>query len=334
MNLRHHKKYFVTCLILILASAFLSGCGTERQDVDNAYQIYETTEEYVSIGTSSSDSELSLFASDLCVGGTENTESDSVIAECAESAAVFMVDSGEITYAQNIYEKIYPASTTKILTAYLALTYGDLDETLTVSSEAIEELDPSSSVCGLEIGDQITLRQALYGLMLPSGNDAANVIAEAISGSTEAFADLMNETAQALGATHSNFVNANGLPDDEHYTTAYDMYLIFNEAIKNEDFVSIISTTSYEAAYLDANGNTVTKTWNNSNGYLSGLYSQPEGITVIGGKTGTTSEAGSCLVLYSENESGLPVISVVFKGNTRSDLYKMMTQMLSNYTDN
>jgi len=300
--------------------------------VENAYQIYDTTEEYASIGNLSSGSDLSLFASELCVGGTENTESDEVTAEYAESAAVFLVDSGEITYSQNIYEKNYPASTTKILTAYLALTYGDMDQVLTVSDAAIDDLDPSSSVCGLEKGDQITLREALYGLMLCSGNDAANVIAEAISGSTEAFADLMNEEAQALGATHSHFVNPHGLPDDDHYTTAYDLYLIFNAAIQNEDFVDIISATSHDTSYLDADGNTVTQTWDNTNGYLTGTYSQPDGVTVIGGKTGTTNAAGYCLVLYSTNESGAPVISIVMKGNTRAEMYTIMSQMLSAFS--
>ncbi|MCC8152077.1 MAG: D-alanyl-D-alanine carboxypeptidase [Lachnospiraceae bacterium] len=330
--MKYVEKQIAFLLIFVLCSSvFLTGCK-ERQDVENAYQIYETTEEYVSIGNTESGSELSLFASDLCVGGTENTESDEVNAECAESAAVFQLNSGEITYSQNIYEKNYPASTTKILTAYLALTYGDPNQVLTVSDEAIDDLDPSSSVCGLEKGDQITLREALYGLMLRSGNDAANVIAEAISGSTEEFADLMNEAAQALGATHSHFVNPHGLPDDDHYTTAYDLYLIFNAAIQNEDFVDIISTISHDASYLDAEGNTVTQTWTNTNGYLSGTYAQPDGVTVIGGKTGTTGAAGYCLVLYSTNKSGEPVISIVMKGNTRFDMYTIMSQMLSAFS--
>ncbi|MCD8324746.1 MAG: D-alanyl-D-alanine carboxypeptidase [Clostridiales bacterium] len=330
-NIKHRMYWFVG--IAFAMSVLLTGCGTDRQDVESAYQIYDTTEAYLSGSASSSDSVLELFASDLCVGGTENTESANVIAECAESAAVFQVESGEITYSQNIYEKNYPASTTKILTALIALEYGDLDQLLTVSDAAIDDLDSSSSVCGLEKGDQITLREALYGLMLCSGNDAANVIAENIAGSTEAFADLMNAKAQELGATHSHFVNAHGLPDEDHYTTAYDLYLIFNEAVKNEDFVTIISTTSHEASYLDASGNTVTQTWANTNGYLTGTYEMPEGVTVIGGKTGTTAAAGYCLVLYSTNEADSPIISVVMKGNSRSDMYKIMTQILTNFAN-
>ena len=318
--------------LAVILCVSLAGC-TQRTDVADAYLLYETTAEYSTLGNTSSSGNGTLFASDLCVGGTENTESDQVISECAESAGVFMVNQGEITYSQNIYEKKYPASTTKILTAYVALKYGDPDQVLTASENAINTLDPASSVCGLKVGDQITLREALYGLMLRSGNDAANVIAEGVSGSIDAFVQLMNSEALALGATGSHFMNPSGLPDENHYTTAYDLYLIFNAAIQNEEFVNLISSTSHDTSYLDAGGNTVTATWTNSNGYLSGAYKQPEGVTVIGGKTGTTQDAGYCLVLYSQNESGEPVISVVLKGNSRGDLYKIMTQMLSNFSN-
>lgn len=330
-NVKQCKKAGV---FLVAAVFCFTICGcTQRKDVEDAYQLYDTTREYSSLGTSGEAGEVGLFADDLCVGGIENTQSDNVIAECAESAGVFVVNKGEITYSQNIYEKHYPASTTKILTAYLALKYGDPDQVLTVSETAIDSLDPASSVCGLKIGDQITLREALYGLMLRSGNDAANVIAEGVSGSIDSFVDLMNREAVSLGAIGSHFMNPSGLPDENHYTTAYDLYLIFNAAVQNEDFVNLISTKSHETSYLDADGNTVTQTWNNTNGYLTGAYKQPEGVTVIGGKTGTTQDAGYCLVLYSKNESEEPVISVALKGNSKGDLYKIMTQMLSNFAN-
>lgn len=329
------KKWIKTGMILCLTAALcVSVCGcTKRTDLEDAYQLYDTTAEYSTLRTGDSSGGAALFAADLCVGGTENTRSDQVIAECAESAGVFLVSQGQVSYAQNIYEKMYPASTTKILTAYVALKYGDLDQTLTVSEYAIESLDPASSVCGLKIGDKITLREALYGLMLRSGNDAANVIAEGISGSMDAFVELMNREALALGATGSHFMNPSGLPDENHYTTAYDLYLIFHAATLNEEFVNIISTKSHDTSYLDANGGTVSQTWNNSNGYLTGAYKQPEGVTVVGGKTGTTQAAGYCLVLYSQNQSGQPVISVVLKGNSKGDLYKIMSQMLSNFSN-
>ncbi len=327
------RKFSGISLALLLAAGLVLGGCSSRADVENAYSLYEATSSYASVAgvTVSAGAELDLFAASLCVGGTTNTQTELTAASYAATAAVFVLTDTDVAYAQNIYEKRYPASTTKILTAYVALKYGDLDQQLTVSESALADLDPASSVCGLNAGDQLTLRQALYGLMLCSGNDAANVIAESIAGSVEDFAALMNQEAAALGATNSHFVNPHGLPDEDHYTTAYDLYLIFSAAIADEDFLEIISTTSYVAAYTDGDGAKVTQTWNNTNGYLSGTYEMPEGITVIGGKTGTTNAAGYCLVLYSENSAAEPVISIVMKGNTRSDMYSLMTQILANY---
>lgn len=316
---------------ILLACAMLGGC-TSREELENAYQVYDTSDCY-QLTNSTVQKQVTLMAEDLCVGGAENTVSDAVDADYAESAAVFSVDDEEITYAKNIYEKRYPASTTKILTAYIALKYGNLDDTLTVSSEAIDSLMYGSSICGLKAGDTLTLDQALYGLMLCSGNDAANVIAEHISGSTEKFAELMNEEALALGATQSHFTNAHGLPDENHYTTAYDLYLIFNAAIQDERFVNYISTKTYETSYQDASGETVDQVWVNTNGYLKGTYDEPENVTVVGGKTGTTGDAGSCLVLLSRNQSDKPVISIILKGDSKSHLYTLMTELLTNFSN-
>ena len=216
---------------------------------------------------------------------------------------------------------------------YGKLSGRNLDDVLTVSSDAVNTLMSGSSICGLKPGDQLTLDQALYGLMLCSGNDAANVIAEYISGSTDKFAELMNKEAQALGATQSHFVNPHGLPDDNHYTTAYDLYLIFNAAIKDDRFVNYISTKKYTTSYTDASGAQVNQVWVNTNGYLKGTYDMPENVTVIGGKTGTTEAAGSCLVLYSESQDKKPYISIVLKGNSKKELYTLMTELLTNYSN-
>lgn len=316
---------------VLLLCVMLGGC-TSREELADAYQVYDTSDCY-QLTSSTVQKQVTLMAEDLCVGGTENTVSDAVNADYAKSAAVFSVDDEEITYAQNIYEKRYPASTTKILTAYIALKYGKLDDTLTVSSEAIDSLMSGSSICGLQAGDTLTLDQALYGLMLCSGNDAANVIAEYISGSTDEFAELMNKEAWALGATQSHFTNAHGLPDENHYTTAYDLYLIFNAAIQDERFVNYISTKTYETSYENASGETVNQVWVNTNGYLKGTYDEPENVTVVGGKTGTTGDAGSCLVLLSRNQSDKPIISIVLKGDSKNHLYTLMTEMLTNFSN-
>ncbi len=336
MNTKHLVKR--SCLLIPLVSAILlaAGCGTERSELPNAYEVYGTTSEYLPTGEQTfefTSEKTEMFASDLCVGGTENTEGSPSSTEHAQTAAVFVVDDGDITYAKDIYAKRYPASTTKILTAYLALKYGDLDQTVTVSDTAMQGLGDDSSLCHINAGDQLTLRDLLYGMLLVSGNDAANVIAETISGSKDAFADLMNREAEQLGCTGSHFTNAHGLPDSEHYTTAYDLYLIFQEAVKNEEFVNIISTYSYTVSYTNSAGEAVEDQWVNTNGYLSGTYSVPEGVSIIGGKTGTTDSAGACLVLYSTNLSGSPVISIVLKGDSHEDLYACMSDILAAYAN-
>ncbi|MCD8299940.1 MAG: D-alanyl-D-alanine carboxypeptidase [Clostridiales bacterium] len=327
MKVKFLKSGFLICCGLALAA--MSGCGsTDRSDLTDAYDLYTYTNDWLSYGESSVSDKTALFAEDLCVGGLTNTESDQVDDSVAGSAAVFILDDGEISYAKDIYEKRYPASTTKIMTAYVALKYGDPSQVMTVSDTALSTLDPSSSVCGLKEGDQITLGEALYGLMLCSGNDAANVIAESIGGSQEDFVEMMNEEADALGCTGSHFTNAHGLPDEDHYTTAYDLYLIFNEALKNDDFVEVISADTHDASYLDADGNEVNVTWSSSDQYLTGGQDIPEGFTIIGGKTGTTSAAGYCLALYSLNSNGNPIISIVLGGDTRYDLYELMSNLL------
>jgi D-alanyl-D-alanine carboxypeptidase (penicillin-binding protein 5/6) len=259
--------------------------------------------------------------------GTETTDS-----QVAEAAGVFNLNTQEITYAQNIFERLYPASTTKILTAYIIIKYCNLDDMVTVSDNAVAQT-VDSSVCNLKAGDVISVRDLLYGLLLASGNDAAVALAEYYAGSAENFADVMNHEALSLGASASHFVNPNGLPDEDHYTTVYDMYLIFKEAIQYTDFVEIIQTASYTATYSDASGNEVNNVWNNTNRYINHKKEAPSGFTVIGGKSGTTGAAGYCLVLYSRNEAGEDIVSIVFKADGISNLYLLMNQILAGYAN-
>ena len=169
--------------------------------------------------------------------------------------------------------------------------------------------------------------------MIPSGNDAANAIAVHMSGSLESFAERMNEKARELGATHTHFKNPNGLTDPEHYTTAYDLYLIFNEALKLPKFREVIGADSYTASYRDADGNTVSKTWKVGNWYQNGEEKAPQGVTVLGGKTGTTQAAGYCLIMAERDESGREYISVVLKAENRQGLYDNMTNIITKIVD-
>lgn len=301
----------------------MTGCGTK---IENAYDTYST--DYIN-GYSGSN----YFASNLCVTNDVNFGQDNMqFAKTAEGAGAFNIDTHQVLYSQNLFEKLYPASTTKILTAYIILKNCDLNATVTVSHDAANQ-GHSSSVCGLKEGDVITVQDLLYGLLLESGNDAAIALAEYCSGSVEEFAKLMNSTAKSFGATNSNFVNPSGLPDENHYTTIYDMYLIFSNAISLESFVAIISSQTHDVAYTNAQGAAVSKTFKNTCGYLTGAYTVPENVTVTGGKTGTTGEAGYCLVLLSQNAKNERIISIVYKADGKKDLYSFMNEILSGFAN-
>ena len=227
-----------------------------------------------------------------------------------------------------MHDRLFPASTTKILTLYLALKYGTLSDEVTVSKNAVS-VPSDSSVAGLREGEQLTLEDLLYGLMLPSGNDSAVAIAEHISGSVDAFVQLMNQEANALVATNSHFVNPHGYHDKDHYTTAYDLYLIFNQGIQNEKFVDIISSPSYTTDIKEPDGSVRSVTWRQSNLFVNGTRTAPENVTVVGGKTGTTDEAGACLVLYEQDSQSRPYISVVMGAESKNALYTTMDSLLS-----
>lgn len=301
----------------------MTGCGTK---IENAYDTYST--DYIN-GYSGSN----YFASNLCVTNDVNFGQDNMqFAKTAEGAGAFNIDTHQVLYSQNLFEKLYPASTTKILTAYIILKNCDLNATVTVSHDAANP-GHSSSVCGLKEGDVITVQDLLYGLLLESGNDAAIALAEYCSGSVEEFAKLMNSTAKSFGATNSSFVNPSGLPDENHYTTIYDMYLIFSNAISLESFVAIISSQTHDVAYTNAQGAAVSKTFKNTCGYLTGAYTAPENVTVTVGKTGTTGEAGHCLVLLSQNAKNERIISIVYKADGKKDLYSFMNEILSGFAN-
>lgn len=316
----------------MIGSLLLCGCGKDVA-IEDPYDISVSAtnaESGSATEFSGSSADIHYFAEELCVAPKEQTKSDDVTDEVVEAMGVFLPADKTISYQKNIYEKLYPASTTKILTAYLAITQGNLDDIVTVSERAADQAS-DSSVCGMRAGDQIKLSDLLYGLMLKSGNDAAVAIAEHISGSEEAFVGLMNETARSFGATNSHFVNSHGLHDDDHYTCVYDLYLIFSHAIEEDFFMQLIQTTSYSVYYTDASGADASQTWTNTNKYLNGEVTQPDGVTVLGGKTGTTNAAGYCLVLLSNNDKKEPVISIILKSDGRSNLYYVMNQVLANF---
>lgn len=318
------NRFRISIIAIALISLMLfSGCSDKK--FTKEYDI--TNENYAFSLTNISElNTVKAFAQDLCIASSDKT-SDDVNDALFESGALFDVTSHETIYSSNAHERLYPASLTKVLTALIAIEKGDYDDVITVSKNA-EIKESGAQLCGFKEGDKITLDQALHGLMMHSGNDAGVAIAEYISGSIEDFAELMNERANSLGATNSNFVNPHGLSDENHYTTAYDLYLIFNEAMKNEKFVELINMETWTTTYTLSDGSDKEITFNTTNRYLKGDEKSPEGITVVGGKTGTTNAAGACLILLSKDASDNQYISVILKAESGSVLYSEMSDIL------
>lgn len=267
------------------------------------------------------------FAASL---GTVPDESVYYDASIAAGAAIMVdVNTQEVLHSEGAFLPMAPASTTKLMTLLVTLRNGNLDDTVTVAEEAIRALDGTgSSLAYIHAGDQISLRDLCYAMMLKSGNDAANAIAYHIAGGIDAFAEQMNQTALEIGATSSHFMNPHGLDAEGHYSTAYDLYLIFNALLPYDEFRTMVNTREYTASYLDAAGTPVSNTWENSNGFITGEFGAPAGVSIIGGKTGTTDNALYCLTLSSQGMNGDTYISVVLRSASRPKLYENMTNLL------
>lgn len=303
---------------------FVTGCGSTEYDM--AYELNSDVSSFQLTSTASQET-LTPFAADLCVAGDKDISAGGIALSDAGAAALFNLKNLETVYAKNVNEQLHPASLTKVMTALVAIKHGSPDQMLT-ASENVRITEQDAVLCGLNPGDQMTLDQALHVLLLLSANDVAVLIAEGVAGSVDEFVAMMNEEAKALGATNCNFTNPNGLTEEGHYMTAYDLYLIFQEALQYDLFNQIIQMPSYTSTYRDRNGNEKSLDIKTSNRYLRGSYEMPTNVTVIGGKTGTTIAAGSCLILLSRSSDGTPYISVIMKDSSGDQLYEDMSKLL------
>ncbi|MCI8401215.1 MAG: D-alanyl-D-alanine carboxypeptidase [Lachnospiraceae bacterium] len=315
--------------VFILAAVAVVLAFSQSQGEEKSFlKPYEPEDQAANISRSFQiDTEL--FASDLCVVTDQAASAEPLD---AGAALIFNITDHEVVYGQGVFDRLYPASTTKVMTYLVMIERADLSQKITIT-DAMLDLDPASSTAGLKAGDVISLEDLLYGMLMVSGNDAAQAIALTVGGTEQGFADLMNEKARELGATGTHFVNAHGLTDEQHYTTAYDLYLILNEALKDERFVEIISAQEHTAYYTGAGGSEKEKTWSVGQLYARGEVTAPEGITVVGGKTGTTSAAKYCMVLYSRDALGKEYISVVLKSPARDVLYYNLNALFSKITN-
>ena len=243
----------------------------------------------------------------------------------SEAAILVDIDTDTILYAKNATSSMYPASTTKLMTAYLTLSNTSLDDIVTFSKNSIYSLPSGSSHIGMHIGESLSVRDCLYGLLLPSANEVATALAEHVSGSVSSFVELMNSTAVSLGCVNTNFANANGLQDPNHMTCAYDLYRIMLGCLQYSDFISIASTPAYYRkadSILDRDipMGTTNKLIKKDSDYYTPF--------VVCGKTGWTEEAGRCLVTYASKD-GRNLICVTM--NTEDPNQYKDTIQLFNY---
>lgn len=231
----------------------------------------------------------------------------------AQGEMLYERNSGTLLYAKGEDKRLYPASTTKIMTALLLLEYGNLDETVTVSKTAMAAVPEGSSIAGLKAGEELTLHDLLICMLVPSGNDAANVVAEAISGSIDAFVEKMNKRAQQLDCTDTHFCNPHGFHDDDHYTTASDLLKITLAALEYPLFEEVCG---FAQVTVPATNLCAARTFNSTNFMISNTetsaYLYPY---CTGGKTGTTTPAGRCFVGFAE-KGDLKLVSVMLNSTT------------------
>lgn len=326
------KNKILIFVLIIFVAITISSCGISTDEFINIIDINNEVHK-IPFKENHDDKKVDLFSKDIAVISTdENKGDDSNIG--ADASLLIDLENNEAIYANNVYDKLYPASLTKIATALVVLNHGELVDFVTISHNAANITEPGAKLCGFQEGDIITLDTLLYSFLIYSGNDAGIAIAEHIAGSEEEFVKLMNKEVLELGARHSNFTNSHGLHDDNHYSTAYDMYLIFNELIKHDQFVEIINLGSYTASYKNRDGAEIVKSFETTNGYLTGEYATVDDMAIVGGKTGTTNKAGSCLILLSNDKENKKYISIILNAESRTSLYEQMNYLLLKVSKN
>lgn len=249
-----------------------------------------------------------------------------------EAGLLINQTQNSVVCAVNPHKRIYPASMTKILTALVVMEAIDngqisLSDTVVIRKK-IEFNEDNVTAIGLEPGDYITVNELMHGLLISSYNDCAIALARFVAGSVSDFVDRMNVKAAELGATNSHFVNPHGLHDNNHYTTPYDMYLIFKEFLKKDTLVQIDSNSTYVLTmYRDSEK--IQTELTSTNGFLSNSFDMPTGYHITGWKTGTTEKAGSCIILeFVKDETNEEYICLVSNAIDHETLYKNVEDML------
>ena len=329
---RRRRKKIKTTLILLLVLIVCGAAGfgavyfLRDGNFTELNKAYSISDEFANNLTRKEELRGETFAANLCVVTGDVPLETSSLGPDQEGLLVDM-DRNKVLFSQGAFKKIYPASITKIMTGLLALKYGDLSETVTITQEDLN-LEEQAQVCGFTEGSTVTMEQLLNCLLVYSGNDAASAIARTIGGTKEDFVSMMNLYAEQLGCTGTHFTNPHGLHDPDHYTTAYDIYLMLNEAYHYPVFTQISQMPGYTVTYKRGDGTEMATYLEATDHYLIGDATPPKDVTILGGKTGTTTEAGNCLAVLSQNAYGHPFISIVLGADSKDVLYQQMNSLL------
>lgn len=308
-------------MVCILASLYLQ----KGRNLDLTYAYADQIDKNT-VGDPAEVMRFTPFAAGLCVAGGDVENAELTIHD-GELGALFDVGDKKVLFGRDMFSKLYPASVTKIMTSIVAIKYGNMDDIVTITKEDLN-LESGSQVAGLKVGDRVSMDELFHGLLVYSGNDCAMAIARHVGGSIDRYVEMMNEEALSIGATGTHFVNPHGLHNKDHYTTVYDIYLMLNEALKYEYFVDTMQLPNYTMT-LSRDNKTVNIYLDSTDHYLTGEEPMPNGVTVLGGKTGTTSLAGNCLAILSQNKYGEPYISIVMRAVTKDNLYYDMNLLLN-----
>ncbi|MGN0361960.1 MAG: D-alanyl-D-alanine carboxypeptidase family protein [Bilifractor sp.] len=321
--------FIAVIIILAIVLIRLVYISRTRLDTSQAYSLATVNgTEDLSAFALQSTSNYTETEGIVCSGSEEGTDSLS-LSESDERALLFDLEDRSCLFAKGIYDKIYPASLTKIMTALVTFeSNADLTQKVTMT-DADFDLGEDAQTSQLEVGDTVTLNDLLNLLLVYSANDAAMAIARTVGGSVDSFVDVMNQEAQKLGMTGTHFMNPSGLHDEQHYTTPYDIYLMMNRAYQDyPDFSKIASQSQLQTSVTGTEGDSVFNS-TTTDEYLDGTYSLPANVQILASKTGTTDEAGSCLALVVQNSYGVPFIAIVTGADSKDTLYGDMSKLLN-----
>lgn len=316
------KQIFVLFVVFVFTATLLSGCG-KKYDINKPLSISSTVNLPI-VRPSGLANENVVIPYDAYVYDGSEFE--------YEAGLLINQTTNSVVCAVNPHKRIYPASMTKTLTAIIvmeAIESGEIALNDTVLVKSPIEFDEDDVLkLGLQPGDYITVNELLHGLLIASFNDCAVVLARYVANTVGNFVDLMNKKAVELGATNSHFMNPHGLHSSKHYTTPYDLYLIFKEFLSKETLVEIDSNSSYILT-LYRNDKKIEMEISATNAFLSNSFDLPSNYHITGWKTGTTEKAGNCIILeFVNDETEEKYICLVSNATNHETLYQNVQDML------